>query len=206
MKYAMMTLVLVMLSVPAYGDSLWEPAPASYGGNSLYTDDTATAVGDIITILVVESATASQKAAKSTTRDSEIKGEVKEWFNIDFGKMTTTPAQTLPAWEIDTENQFEGGGTYSGNYAVKGQITTRVVEVMPNGNLLVEGQNQVKINEEVNTIAVAGIVRPQDIGPSNTVLSTQVADAKIHIVGKGPLNDKTNRGILGRLLDFVWPF
>ncbi|MBD3264288.1 MAG: flagellar biosynthesis protein FlgH [Candidatus Omnitrophica bacterium] len=201
--------ILIMLGffvfVSASGESLW--TKSKNRSSSLYVDDRASQVGDIITIIIVESAGASQQASSTSSRESEIKGEIKEWFELNFhGGPSTKLAETLPKWEIDVENNFSGGGSYSGNYEVEGEITTRVIDVLPNGNLVVAGNSEVKINEEINTIALSGIIRPSDISPSNTILSTQVADAKINIIGKGPINDKTKRGILGRILDWIWPF
>jgi len=209
MKKIICTIIIILFSVKyASADSLWERATKIKEDNSLYTDEKADKVGDIITVLIVEEAFVSQKAASSTSRESNIKGEVKDWFNLNFhhGPQASSNTGTLPKWEIDATNEFSGGGTYSGDYVVKGQVTTQVVEVLPNGNLVIEGESLVRNNEEVNTIAISGIVRPQDIGNGNTVLSTLVADKKLFVKGKGPLNDKTNRGILGKLLDWVWPF
>jgi flagellar L-ring protein precursor FlgH len=183
---------------------------------SMFADHKATKIGDIITVLIVETATVSQKASSSRERDSNIKGEVKDWsmprldkyslnLNPDITTRVSNP-DSLPKWEIDTANKFSGGGTFSGNYTIRGQITTRIVEVLANKNLVLEGTSEVLINKEKNTIAVSGIVRPEDVSTNNTVMSTQLADAKVQIVGKGPLNDKTNRGLLEKLLDFVWPF
>ncbi len=199
---------LLVIAGSAYADSLWTQGQSSDLNPSLYRDDRASQIGDIITVLIVEQAAITQQATSNTTRDSSIKGEVKNWVNLQFKgiKVDTEQAGVLPKWEIDTENEFEGTGSYKGDYAVTGTITTRVIDILTNGDLVIEGQSLVKNNEEENTIALSGIVRPQDIGPNNTILSTQVADKRIHVVGKGPINDKTKRGILGRLLDWVWPF
>jgi flagellar L-ring protein FlgH len=72
--------------------------------------------------------------------------------------------------------------------------------------MIVEGSSEVVVNSEKNTIAISGIVRPQDINANNTVLSTQLADAKVRMLGKGPLADKTKRGVFETILDWVWPF
>lgn len=198
-----------------WADSLWAPAENTVA-NSLFADHKASRIGDIITILIVESSTVSQKTTTSRNRDSTISGEVKNWsmprldkYSLNLNPDITTKkanSDNLPIWEIENSNKFSGGGTFAGNYTVRGQITTRIIEVLANKNLVVEGTSEVLINKEKNTVAVSGIVRPEDVTTSNTVLSTQLADAKVQIVGKGPLNDKTGRGLLERLLDVVWPF
>lgn len=199
---------LLMVLNFAYADSLWKQAQFADANTSLYRDDRASQIGDIITVLIVEQAAMTQQATSNTTRDSNIKGEVKNWVNLQFKgiKVDTEEAGVLPKWEIDTQNEFEGTGSYKGDYAVTGTITTRVIDILTNGDLVIEGKSMVKNNEEENIIALSGIVRTQDIGPNNTVLSTQVADKTIHVVGRGPINDKTKRGVLGRLLDWFWPF
>lgn len=207
-KNVLILIGFLVITGLAHADSLWTQGQPSDSNPSLYRDDRASQIGDIITVLIVEQAAMTQQATSNTTRDSNIKGEVKNWVNLQFKgiKVDTEQAGVLPKWEIDTQNEFEGTGSYKGDYAVTGTITTRVIDILTNGDLVIEGQSLVKNNEEENTIALSGIVRPQDIGPNNTILSTQVADKRIHVVGKGPINDKTKRGILGRLLDWVWPF
>ncbi len=209
MRYIVYGVLMLSCGIgPVYAGSLWNAAQATNKVESLYVDQKAHRIGDIITVLIVESAVVSQKASSSTSRDSNIKGEVKDWFNLNFhhGPQTSSNTGSLPKWEIDTANEFSGGGSYSGNYTVESEVTTRVVDVLPNGNLVIEGESVVKNNEELNTVAISGIVRPQDVGTDNTVLSTLVADKKVYVKGKGPLNDKTKRGLLGSLLDWVWPF
>lgn len=210
-----MITVCVMGFGYAWADSLWMPAENTVAG-SLFADHKASRIGDIITVLIVESSTVSQKTSSSRNRDSSISGEVKNWsmprldkYSLNLNPdITTKKADTanLPIWEVENSNKFSGGGTFSGNYTIRGQITTRIVEVLANRNLVVEGTSEVLINKEKNTVAVSGIVRPEDVTTNNTVLSTQLADAKVQVVGKGPLNDKTGRGVLETVLDWIWPF
>lgn len=206
-KIRMIVLLILLSSTTAFADSLWV-AQETGQVESLYSDHKAAKVGDIVTVLIIEAATASQKAVSARDRKSSIAGEVKDWSTIDFyhGPRTKIAGANKPIWEIETANKFSGGGSYSGNYNIRGQISTRIVEVLPNKNMVIEGSSEVLINRERNTIVISGIVRPQDITVNNTVLSTQVADAKIRIVGKGPLHDKTGRGLLETLLDWFWPF
>jgi len=209
MKHILLLLCLSLCLVPgARADSLWKAGQKSNNNESLYVDQKAHRIGDIITVLIVESSSVSQNTSSSTSRESNIEGEVKDWFNLNLahGLHTSDNSGTLPKWEIDASNEFSGGGSYKGNYNVQSQLTTRVTDVLPNGNLVIEGESQVKNNEELNTVAISGIVRPQDVGTDNTILSTLVADKKVYVKGKGPLSDKTKRGVLGSLLDWVWPF
>ena len=81
-----------------------------------------------------------------------------------------------------------------------------VTKVLPNGNLVIIGKREIRVNQETQYITLSGIVRPDDIGPTNEVSSTYMADAKIVYSGTGPLADKQRPGWLGRAIDHVWPF
>ena len=86
------------------------------------------------------------------------------------------------------------------------QISARVIQVLPNGNLVVRGSREITVNYEKQYIIVQGVVRPEDISPENTVLSTYIADAKIDYTGKGDLSRQQRQGWLSRLIDVIWPF
>jgi flagellar L-ring protein FlgH len=207
--YKCIIVAAVMCSVVhACADSLWTPSESGQV-ESLFSDQKACKVGDIITVLIVESSVSSQNANSSRTRKSNFTGAVSSWnrFKIhDWEPQTVAQGTPLPAWEADTSNKLSGGGTFTGNYNLRAQITTRIIEVLPNKNVLIEGTSEVFINKEKNMVEVSGIARPEDITVANTVLSTQLADARIKVVGKGPLNDKTNRGFIEVLTDLFWPF
>lgn len=201
--------VLVLLSARSgYCDSLWSTQD---GGtpDALVTDHRAGKVGDIITVLIVESSSVNQKAASSRSRQSSINLEVKNWTQPRFyhGLRTKVDRTTnMPIYEMQGAAKYSGGGTYTGAYDIQTQVTTKIIEVLPNKNMVIEGAAEVMVNAEKNTVAVSGIIRPQDISPNNTILSTQVADAKVRLIGKGPLQDKTKRGVFETILDWVWPF
>jgi len=217
MKKLICLFVIVVMSaigVSAYPDSLWMNQDGETPG-SLFTDQKASKIGDIITVLVVDQATATQTATGSRDRSSSISGEVKSWStpalydknNIFSGIHTIVQnGANKPIWELESANEFSGSGKYAGNYSIRGQITTRVREVLPNKNMIVEGTSEVFVNAEKNTVTISGIVRPEDVTVNNTVLSTKLADAKVRMVGNGPVNDKTKRGVLETVMDWLWPF
>ncbi len=208
LRIALSAVIVVTMNTAGLCDSLWTNEE---GGtpDALSSDHRANKIGDIITVLIVESSSVSQKATSSRDRQSSINLEVKNWTQPEFyhGLRTKIDRTTnLPIYEVEGASKFSGGGTYTGAYNIRAQITTKVIEVLPNKSLVVEGSSEVMVNAERNTVAISGIVRPQDIGPNNTVLSTQLADAKVRLIGKGPLADKTKRGVFERILDWIWPF
>ena len=104
------------------------------------------------------------------------------------------------------KNSFGGSGETSRDETMTASITARVVNVMPDGNLFIRGSREVKVNSESQFIILSGLIRPSDISPDNTILSSYIADAKIAYTGKGPVSDKQKPGWLLRLVDHVWPF
>lgn len=201
---------LLLGAQAGYCDSLW----TTDGGampDALVTDHRAGRVGDIITVLIVETSSVSQKANSSRSRQSDINMEVTNWTQPKFyhglrSNVNSTTKGNMPIYGMDGATKFSGGGTYSGAYNIQTQITTKIIEVLPNKNLVIEGISEVQVNAEKNSVAVSGIIRPQDISPENTVLSTQVADAKVRLLGKGPIQNKTKAGVFEKILDFIWPF
>jgi len=162
---------------------------------SLYADHRARHVGDIVTIIVVESSKATKSAATQTSKKSESSGSLSDFFGLG----------DLPlSMGVDAGSGYTGAGSTSRSGSMEAKISAIVSQVLPNGNLLLEGTRQVTVNEDVQTITVTGIVRPQDIGPDNTILSIYLANAQIKYVGDGPTAQKP--GIVTRIIQtpFHW--
>jgi flagellar L-ring protein precursor FlgH len=85
-------------------------------------------------------------------------------------------------------------------------IAARVVDVLPSGNLVIEGQREIIVDQEKQTISIRGVVRPKDIDSANTVLSTNIADAQINYTGDGIISDANRKGWMAQLIDWIWPF
>lgn len=198
--------------------SLWKGKGDSLN-SSLFTDLKAREVNDILTIIISESSSAVRSATTTTGRDTTVDGKITDWFGLSkitkplkalVGKedIKTKKHDTnnLPKWGIEVSHEFEGTGSTARKDTLVAKITCKVTEVLPNGNLLIEGKQVVTVNNEEQCIILTGIVRPADITPENTVYSYNVADARIIYTGKGPLGDKQKRGVFEWLLDFLWPF
>jgi flagellar L-ring protein precursor FlgH len=104
------------------------------------------------------------------------------------------------------DSDFDGKGSSDRDGHVKAYVAARVVQVLPNRNLYIQGRREIRVNNETQYIVISGLVRPQDIGPGNEVSSAYLADARIVYAGIGPLADKQKPGWLGRIVDHVWPF
>ncbi len=182
--------------------SLW---PASYNGNLYFGDHRAGAMGDLITVKVVEISQASEKATTDTGRKSNIDAGIPNFFAYPGANpsQNVNPAHLVQA---NTSNTFTGTGETTRSGTITATVSAKVVEVFPNGNLAVEGKREIYVNNEKKEILLQGIVRPKDIASDNSVLSTQVADAKIILTGIGVVSEKQRPGWFTRIFDGAWPF
>ncbi|MCD6115736.1 flagellar basal body L-ring protein FlgH [bacterium] len=164
---------------------------------SLFADKKARAVGDILTVLVVESSTASSRAKTETNKVN------------DHGVLAKGGSGTLaysPMYGINgrVNNKFAGDALVSRKGALRTTITVQIKEVKPNGNLVVEGKRALEVNGEKEMTTITGIVRPQDISGMNTIYSYQLADAQISYKGKGVVQTGQRPGILTRILNWIF--
>lgn len=180
----------------------------------LYTDAKARQVGDTVTIDIVEVSSSKMDANTSTGRTSNIDAGVDSAFgylraleesNPRLGK-DSAGAKTGTLLKAGTTNSFSGKGSSDRSGSITASIGARVVEVLPNGNLVLFGRREMKVNNEVQYIVASGIVRPEDIGSDNRVKSTYIADARIEYIGRGVIAAKQKPGWGTRVIDKVWPF
>lgn len=190
-------LFVVSCSVVAFGQnqdlnpgSLW---PSTYVNPLL--DRTAKLEGDIVTILISESSVASFAAStKAEKADSTT-------VNQPVGKLIGSLFTSLSTGATST---VDGKGTTTQSGKLVARMTAIVKKVMPNGNLVIEGTRSVQVNKEVQTFRVSGLIRRDDIRSDNTVLSESIAEAAISMDGKGMISQRTRKGILSQLLDWLF--
>lgn len=179
--------------------SLWSDEVA-FG--DLFSDPKARRAGDILTIKIAESSSASNSADTSTDRESSLRAGVDEFFGI---KPSTFNLQDLSV-SGGIESEFEGSGSTTRSGSLEAFITVRVVEVMPNGNMKVVGSREIMVNNEKQIMTIYGLVRPRDVSDDNVVLSTFVADARIAYSGAGIVDDRQRPGWVANALNTIWPF
>jgi flagellar L-ring protein FlgH len=173
---------------------------------SLYSDQRARSVGDILTIKIVEISQASEKATTDTTRKSQTVAGISNFFGLETNPNGPWKNPSTLINANAPNNDFSGSGETTRTGSLSATITVRVVDVLPNSYLAIEGKREIYINNEKKEILLQGVVRPRDIAFDNSVLSTQVADAKVMYTGIGVLADKQRPGWAARVFDFVWPF
>lgn len=167
----------------------------------LFEDPIARNVGDILTITLIEQTAAKKKADTSVTKDSDVSASAA----LGASGINTRP------WSADitadAQRAFDGSGESEQSNSLKGNISVVVADVLPNGNLVVQGEKWIALNQGEEYIRITGLVRPQDIAPDNTVPSFLVADARISYGGTGPIADANTLGWLTRFfISAVFPF
>lgn len=172
---------------------------------SLYRDIKARNIGDVITITVSESADASEEATTETKKSHNWGGKLSASNPAVAGK-NLLGGLTSMDYGAEFGRGLKGSGKTTRTNAVKAYMTATVIDVLPNGNLVIRGSRWVKVNDELHQIILEGVVRPNDISRNNTVLSQNIADAKIFVVGKGPVSRQQRPGWLGQIIDLLFPF
>jgi flagellar L-ring protein precursor FlgH len=170
----------------------------------MIADKVARRPGDLVTVIINEQADVNNSEASDFTKATNLDYEMSK-INL-LGK-TINPLPTLGAASTDG---FTGSATYTKKGSFSARLTAIVVDVMPNGNMVVEGRREVRIDGEAKVIEFSGILRRWDISSTNTIDSELVAEATVTYSGTGPLTNATNRTGIGAMfhdaISWLWPF
>lgn len=190
---------VAMVSVRARADSLWNNAPG--GGRSLVADVKAARAGDIVTILVQEAATAQNSQKTSADKSSGASSAITQFlFPLAASKLGSHNGE-LPGTSYSGSNDFASNGEVNNKNTLTGRAAVLVTDVLPNGNLVLEGVRVVVAGGEKQFIVLSGIIRPQDITAANTVLSSNVANARIEFLSEGKITDSQRKGWLTKIYE-----
>jgi flagellar L-ring protein precursor FlgH len=188
----------------ASANSLWNDSAG------LFENVKARRLNDLVTINVVENISGTGTAGTTANKKSTLDVGVTGFFGspLSFGLNNLWGGQTpfAPVAGGSASEAFTGTGNTSRVGKLVGTLTAKVVEVMPNGNFVLESRKDITINNEKQTLVLRGMVRPDDIATDNTILSSRVADAQVFYVGDGIVNQKQSPGWFVQILDAVWPF
>ena len=195
-------LAAIVAAAPASAQSLWREGAT---GGTLFADHRARAVNDILTIIVVEQSTSSRSASTTTSKNTSRTAALNDFPGLALPSRNPTARNNLKL-DLEGKAAHEGKGSIDRSDKLTAQIPARVVKVLDNGNLVIEGRRAVIVNDETQVATISGVVRPQDISGVNTVLSSQIADAELQIVGRGALAEAQRPGILYRILDWFGLF
>lgn len=203
-RYTSSAAMVVLASSAAFGSandgSLW--TSSANNERSMFADKTAMRIGDIVTIVVSETSSISSAAKTSTAKESDISNDFSQLIYSGILKRKgETPKTSLKIGN----NTHEGSGTLTNTHSVVTDISVQVVDVLPNGNMVLEGTRILTYEGETYYMLVQGICRPADVTTDNTVASKQIADARIEIVAEGTLTDAQKQGWLARMANHYSP-
>ena len=225
MRRLIITLILLLVAAgcvhqppastfPAREQHLDKPA-VSYANGSIWQASTpglvddmkARRIGDTLTVVISEQTSASTAATTATGRSAEMSAGIPNFLGMETNMTGIKNWMDLNKLiSASTASKYDGSGSTTRKDNLTATITARVIDVLPNGNLLIEGRRNVIVNNEDQMILLEGTVRPRDISHENTINSSLVADARITYSGNGVISDRQRPGWLMNIVDFVWPF
>lgn len=186
----------------AFAGSLWTDARARE--TAMFGDRRAARVGDILTVIVQETASVEASRRTKTDKSSDIDYSV-ESFLYPSGSFGTNNGE-FPQIKMGGGNDFSGGGEITNRQSVSARAAVTVIDVLPNGNLVIEGSRYVAYSDEKQYAILRGIVRPDDIQTGNTVLSSSIADARVEFLSQGAISSAQRKGWLTKVFDTINPF
>lgn len=203
---------------PSFDQQLRQPAPTYANGSiwqastvALAEDTKAKRLGDIVTIVITETASASKAASTATSRDSSMSAGIPAFMGLEgagilLNNLGGKQANLSRLIDATAGSKFDGSGSTTRSETLNATITAKVIDVLPNGNLQIEGRRNVRVNNEDQIVTIRGTIRQRDITPENRINSVYIADAQISYSGEGIISDRQRPGWLMNLVDKLWPF
>jgi flagellar L-ring protein precursor FlgH len=188
---------------PSSANSLWRN-----GARTFFHDQRASHVGDILTVLIVINDSAQTQDETIANRTASDQLGLTNLFGLESTLGRLLPKAFNPSTALNTNSAVasDGKGSVNRSEAITLTIAAVVSSVLPNGNLVIQGNQEVKVNNELRQLTVAGIVRPEDITSANTINHTQIAEARVSYGGKGPIQSAQNPPVGQQLMTKFSPF
>ncbi len=197
-KIALAASLLAIISSASHAQSLWREDSV----RPMFADKRATGIGDILTIVVSESTAMTKNNETKTSKQSSWAAAVTTFLFPGFAQFK----HTTPAVNYNSTLKHDGSGAVNNSQSIVTHVAVKVIDVLPNQNLVIEGKRDTAFSGEHQTVTLHGIVRPEDVMYGNTIASDNIADASISITGKGTVSDAQNKGWFTRVIDKVNPF
>lgn len=186
-RYASVATLTALLALTVLSAQAQSQGADSFTQRSLFADRKAHRMGDILTVLITESAAANATAQTSTRKDDNASA------------VLTTPDSDR-RWGGGIRSDFTGGGQIQRTGQLLAKLAVMVESIDENGNLRVRGEQDIRVNNERQRIALTGVIRSEDIGPDNTIQSSRISQAKIEFKGDGVLARRQRPGLISRIL------
>ncbi len=186
-------------ATPAAAQTLWQNRDEHKA--FLFRDLKARQKGDVLTIVISENTDVANSDRRGLNKSAAASSSGSFSYDV-YGGDGDAAAQ----FGQSSQRQFDGGANYSSDREFSDRVAVSVVEMLPNGNLIVAGSRDIFVEGDHKTLMVSGIVRGLDIRPDNSILSRHVSNLKIQFQGSGTESNFTNQGWLGRQINKFWPF
>ena len=196
--------VLFGVVAPVMADSLWT-SPAN-PERSMYSDRKAARTGDILTVVISESVATQSSQSTKSNKSSSIDAGISQFIYPPAISGLGTHGGVLPSTKMSAKNDFAGGGEINNTQSLSGRAAVLVSDVLPNGNLVIEGVRVITFSGETQYVVLHGLVRADDVTSANTVESTNVADVRLEFISEGSLTDAQKRGWLTKVYDKLRPY
>jgi flagellar L-ring protein precursor FlgH len=166
---------------------------------------------DLVEIIVRETSTAKSTQELETEKETKLNGAVTQWPDLQLanllkGEFKAGRTDELPQLDLKFKKEFAGDGEYERRDDFTARLSAEVIEILPNGNLILESRTRIKTDDEESILMVTGLCRPEDVTPANTILSSQLHDLRVEKVNKGELRKANKKGIITKVLDALFAF
>ncbi len=211
-KYIFAMFMILYISISLAADENAGKKASLWRENSTFSkmvsDPKACGINDIVTIKIVDNSTASNKASLTTSKKTTMNMGIDNFlgFEKELGSKVNDSFDSGSMIGANSNNSNQGAGESKRETKLSTYISARVIEVMSNGNLVIEAKKEVMVNKEKQIAVLSGIIRPRDISYDNVIESNKIADMQVTFNGKGPVSEQAKRGWLSWILGVIWPF
>lgn len=178
--------------------------------SDLFADYKGRQVGDLITVIISETSSATNTGSSTTGKTSSVDASATALgglpLNLGINNFLGTGIGFNPTLGTQYTSSFAGQGSNTRQDQIQATIAATVLRVLPSGNLVIEGHREIVVDREKQIMSIRGLIRPKDINANNVVSSQNIANAQISYSGKGMISDSRTNGLFSRVADWLWPF
>ena len=161
---------------------------------------------DLVTVVIREESSGKSSGKTKLDKDYELQAALKNYIDLDLSELTLRSNRSDAKVDLEGDRAFSGNGNTNRSDSFVGRVTAKVIDVKPNGTLVLEARKRIKHDDDEQVFILTGTCRTADVTADNTVLSTQLHDLNLEKRTSGPVRDATRRGLIPRLIDGLNPF